>query len=134
MNVGGKIMRVPMHAYGLMQLIPPTAKRYGVSMAEIKHPEKNLNAGLSYFFDLLTDYHGDLSMALAAYNSDIAGAAERAGVDLRKATFDQIYDHLPRDTQAYVFGLLHASQGARSAHLFVISPSGGVMASLYVAA
>lgn len=57
----------PKGAIGLMQLMPGTAKRYGVT--DLKDPTENLRAGASYLRDLLTAFNNDLSLTLAAYNS-----------------------------------------------------------------
>ncbi len=54
-------------AMGLMQLMPATAKRYGVS--DRWNPEANLNGGARYLKDLLSMFQNDLKLALAAYNA-----------------------------------------------------------------
>lgn len=54
-------------AIGLMQLMPDTAKRYGVSDAF--DPRQNLNGGAQYLKDLLRMFGNDVSLALAAYNA-----------------------------------------------------------------
>lgn len=54
-------------ARGLMQLIPETAQRYGVT--KINDPSQNVNGGARYLRDLLEMFNFDLTLALAAYNS-----------------------------------------------------------------
>lgn len=54
-------------ATGLMQLMPATAKRYGVSNPF--DPTQNLHGGAKYLRDLLTLFNSDVSLALAAYNA-----------------------------------------------------------------
>ncbi len=54
-------------AVGLMQLMPDTAKRYGVK--DIYNPYENINGGSQYLRDLLVLYDNDLRLALAAYNA-----------------------------------------------------------------
>jgi soluble lytic murein transglycosylase-like protein len=54
-------------ASGLMQLMPETARRYGV--ADVFDPAQNLRAGARYLRDLLRMFDNDLKLALAAYNA-----------------------------------------------------------------
>ena len=54
-------------ARGLMQLMPDTARRYGVQ--SIMDPADNINGGVRYLRDLLTMFNGNLELAVAAYNA-----------------------------------------------------------------
>jgi soluble lytic murein transglycosylase-like protein len=54
-------------ATGLMQLMPETAKRYGVG--NVRDPGQNIRGGAHYLKDLLDVFHQDLRLALAAYNA-----------------------------------------------------------------
>ena len=62
-------------AVGLMQLMPGTARRYGVSDRE--NPEQNVTGGVRYLRDLLLQFRS-VSLALAAYNAG-EGAVQRHG-------------------------------------------------------
>jgi soluble lytic murein transglycosylase-like protein len=75
----------PKGAVGLMQLMPPTAERYGVKAdkltpleKKLTDPKTNINAGASYLRDLIKLFPGQLELAVAAYNAG-EGAVQRAG-------------------------------------------------------
>lgn len=54
-------------AVGLMQLMPQTADRYGVSDRE--DPDQNINGGAKYLSDLVAMFSSDIRLAVAAYNA-----------------------------------------------------------------
>ena len=54
-------------AAGLMQLMPTTAKRFGV--IDSYDPRQNIQAGASYLAYLLKLFNNDLVLAVAAYNA-----------------------------------------------------------------
>jgi len=56
----------PKGAIGLMQLMPATAKRYGID--DPRDPADNIEAGARYLHDLLEAF-GDVRLAVAAYNA-----------------------------------------------------------------
>lgn len=54
-------------AVGLMQLMPETARRYGV--ANSLDPEQNIRGGTKYLSYLLQMFNNNLELAVAAYNA-----------------------------------------------------------------
>jgi len=66
-------------ARGLMQLMPATAARYGITEPQaLMHPQTNAHAGSRYLADLLRLFDGNTELALAAYNAG-EGAVLRYG-------------------------------------------------------
>jgi len=68
----------PKGAQGLMQLMPSTASKLGVSNAF--DPSANVEGGTKYLRELLERYHFDLLKALAAYNAGPARVQQYHGV------------------------------------------------------
>jgi soluble lytic murein transglycosylase-like protein len=75
----------PKGAVGLMQIMPATAARYGVTGdakmpvgKKLADPRTNITAGTRYLRYLLDLFPGRLELALAAYNAG-EGAVQRAG-------------------------------------------------------
>ena len=98
----------PKGAVGLMQLMPPTAERYGVKAdkttpieKKLTDPKTNIKAGSSYLRDLIKLFPGQLELAVAAYNAG-EGAVQRAGNKIPNypetknyvKTVMQLYGHL----------------------------------------
>ncbi|MCC8627424.1 lytic transglycosylase domain-containing protein [Xanthomonas vesicatoria] len=63
-------------AQGLMQLMPGTARRFGVSDAY--DASQNIRGGVQYLSWLLKRFNGDLTLAAAGYNAG-EGAVDRYG-------------------------------------------------------
>jgi len=78
----------PKGALGLMQLIPSTARRFGVSNAF--DPEDNVQGGARYLKYLLELYKGDEALALAAYNAGEGAVSRYGGVPPYAETRDYV--------------------------------------------
>ena|SRR5688572_5340665 len=76
-------------ASGLMQLMPATARRFGVT--QIYDPRQNIDAGVKYMRWLLDTFRGDVVLALAGYNAG-EGAVMKYGWNIPPY----------RETQEYV--------------------------------
>ncbi|PYQ94242.1 MAG: hypothetical protein DMF94_24110 [Acidobacteria bacterium] len=68
--------RSPKGALGLMQLMPATAREYGVTNPF--NPSENVRAGVAYLRHLLDRYEDNEMLALAAYNAG-PGAVDKHG-------------------------------------------------------
>ncbi len=93
-------------AQGLMQLIPATARRFGVRDAF--DPSANLEGGIRYLKHLMELYDGDLELVLAAYNAGENAVSRYNGVPPFRETrnylrkISRIYPlDLPLDWQHY---------------------------------
>jgi soluble lytic murein transglycosylase-like protein len=83
-------------ARGLMQLMPATARLYGVRNAF--DPEQNIRGASQYLRDLTDRYRDDLELVLAAYN------AGPAAVDLyggKIPPLKETLDYVPRVLRLY---------------------------------
>jgi soluble lytic murein transglycosylase-like protein len=83
-------------ARGLMQLMPATARRYGVR--NVFDPEQNIRGGSQYLRDLAERYQNDLELMLAAYNAG-PDAVDRQGG--RIPPFRETLEYVPRVLQIY---------------------------------
>ncbi|MCX7871891.1 MAG: lytic transglycosylase domain-containing protein [Verrucomicrobiae bacterium] len=95
--------RSPVGAVGLFQLMPETAKRFGLSLLpfdERKNPEKSAAAAARYLRILYGKFN-DWRLALAAYNTG-EGRVQRLRQSTGGKSFDAIATKLPAETQMYV--------------------------------
>jgi soluble lytic murein transglycosylase-like protein len=78
----------PKGAMGLMQLIPGTARRFGVSNAF--DPAENLGGGARYLKYLIGMFEGNLELSLAAYNAGENAVLRSRGVPAIRETRDYV--------------------------------------------
>ncbi len=112
-------VRSSANAWGLMQVIPATGRRYAsrlgirpFSTGRLTDPEVNVWIGMTYFTELLRRF-GDPAPALAAYNAGenrvARWLAERPGIDR-----DEFIDDIPfPETQNYVKRVLGTAEDYR---------------------
>jgi len=82
-------------ARGLMQLMPGTAKRYGVR--DVYDVEQNIRGGIRYLADLMAMFPNDLSRALAAYNAGEGAVIRHAGIP----PYDETMTYVKRALTVY---------------------------------
>ncbi len=95
--------RSPVGAVGLFQLMPATAKRYGLRTWPLDHrlrPDDSARAAAKYL-EYLHGHFKDWRLALAAYNAG-EGTVQNLLQRHKARTFDAIATHLPAETQMFV--------------------------------
>ncbi len=75
-------------AVGLMQLIPATAERFGVT--DSTDPVQNIKGGVAYLDWLLNEFDNDPVLALAAYNAGEGAVRANSGVPPYAETRDYV--------------------------------------------
>ena len=75
-------------AVGLMQLIPATAERFGVS--DSTDPVQNIKGGVAYLDWLMGEFNNDPLMVLAAYNAGEGAVRSNGGVPPYAETRDYV--------------------------------------------
>lgn len=93
----------PAGAAGMFQLMPDTAKRFGLSLwprDQRYQPEPSATASAQYL-KYLHDRFQDWRLTLAAYNAG-EGTVQKLLDRYKADTYDAIAGHLPAETQMYV--------------------------------
>lgn len=83
-------------AQGLMQLIPATATRFGVTDAT--DPAQNIKGGVAYLNWLMKTFDSDPLMVLAAYNAGEGAVTANSGVP----PYAETRDYVPKVLAAWV--------------------------------
>ena len=95
--------RSPVGAAGLFQLMPATAKRYGLRRwpwDQRYQPEPSARAAAQYLKQLHKQF-GDWPLTVAAYNAG-EGTVQKLLDRFNTRSFDRIATHLPAETQMFV--------------------------------
>ncbi len=100
----------PKGARGLMQLMPQTALRFGVS--SIFDPHQNIEGGARYMRFLLDQFDGDVNLALAGYNAG-EGAVIKYGY--RIPPYAETQEYVRRISHRYA--LIRDPSAARNANI-----------------
>jgi len=95
----------PAGAQGLMQLMPATAQGFGVS--DVYDPVQNVAAGTLYLDQMLRQFSGNLSYALAAYNAGEANVRSYGGIP----PFAETQAYVPRVLSRYAAFRSHGAAG-----------------------
>lgn len=82
-------------AVGLMQLMPATAKRFGVT--DRTDPAQSIRGGVEYLDFLLTQFRGDALLALAGYNAGEGAVQRNGGVP----NYDETRAYVPKVVAAW---------------------------------
>jgi len=82
-------------AVGLMQLMPETAKQYGVR--NIFDPKENVEGGVKYIKDLIRLYNAKTDLVLAAYNAGQEAVKKYSGIP----PYDETRNYIERVKSSY---------------------------------
>ncbi len=106
-------------AMGLMQLIPATARRFGVE--DPFDPRQNIEGGTSYLKYLLGLFDGDLALSLAAYNAGENSVLREGGIPPFPETREYV-----RRVKSFYQPVSASKAGAGTSALGVWSPKRSV--------
>ncbi len=90
-------------AQGLMQLMPGTAKQYGVSA--LFDPDENIKAGIAYLKDLTAKYPDRPDLVAAAYNAGPGAVDKAGGIPAFKETQDYVRRVVPAQDKSLAVGM-----------------------------
>ena len=80
----GKVMVSPKGAVGIMQIMPGTAKDYGIT--DRCDPEQSIRGGIRFLKDLMAEFDNNVMLALGAYNAGRTRIYDHRGVPVWNET------------------------------------------------
>lgn len=95
-SAGKPTARSPKAAQGLMQLIPATAERFGVTDAN--DPEQNIKGGVTYLNWLMEEFDSDPLLTLAGYNAGENAVKKHNGIP----PFAETRNYVPKVLAAWL--------------------------------
>lgn len=112
-------------ARGLWQLMPATARKYGIIIDDYVDercdPHKSTEAAFQHLAHLYDDF-GNWELAIAAYNCG-GGRVRKAIRQGKSRNFWKIKKYLPKETQNYLLRFLAAQYMMNYYHLYDIHPN-----------
>jgi len=89
-------------ARGLMQLMPATARRFGISTPGLFNPANNISAGTAYLKQLLHLFSGNIPLAVAAYNAGENAVIKAGGIP----PYPETQDYVRKVSSLYSLGVI----------------------------
>jgi soluble lytic murein transglycosylase len=95
-------------AYGLMQIILPTAKQFNpeITVEELLTPEKNIEIGIKYLSELVNIFDGKVDLVAAAYNGGPSNVKKwkkdiKGHLDIDSIPFDETRNYVKKVLNNY---------------------------------
>ena len=114
-------------AKGIMQFMPSTARRYGLK--NLHDPYESLRAGARHLRDLLDEFGGDQTLAIAAYNAGPEAVRRHGGVPAYRETQEYVRKVTARMGRPTKPRVAAAPSTAKNRPVMEVGPDGSVVIS-----